>query len=116
MKKLILLSLLSALTFGSCTFEKVVPLPVGCTSTMFYETDIKPFMDAKCSVCHNSTPTYMSAADFTNFNILKEKIDNGSFKNRVFNIKDMAPTGYDQLTAEELGKLRCWLDQGSPNN
>lgn len=115
MKKLLVL-LVSAIFLGSCTFEKAVPLPAGCTTTMYYATDIKPFIDSKCVVCHSNVPTYMNAGDFTDFNLLKGLINDGTFKDRVFNKKDMAPPGSEQLTEAELGKLRCWIDQGAPNN
>lgn len=116
MKKLLVLLIFALLFLGSCTFEKAVPLPAGCTTTMYYATDIKPFIDSKCVICHSSTPSYMNGGDFTDFNHLKEVINDGTFKDRVFNKKDMAPTGYEQLTEAELGKLRCWIDQGAPNN
>lgn len=116
MKKLLLLPIFAAFFLGSCTFEKAVPLPSGCTTTMYYATDIKPFIDSKCVVCHSNVPTYMNADNFMDFNVLKEKINDGTLKDRVFNKKDMAPPGAEQLTEAELGKLRCWIDQGAPNN
>lgn len=113
MKKIFLIAALSSFLLISCTFEKSQPLPAGCTTTMFYVIDIKPIIDAKCVTCHT---TGAIQGDFTDFNILKTKIDAGSFKNRVFIQKDMPQAGSPQLTEEELGKLKCWLDQGAPNN
>jgi hypothetical protein len=116
MKKIFLITILSSLLLVSCTFEKAEPLSVECSTTMFYTSDIKPFIDSKCVICHNNGSFYLGAADFADFNILKAIIDNGSFKNRVFNLKDMAPATEVQLTKAEFAKLKCWLDQGALNN
>lgn len=116
MRKLLLIAIISALAITSCTFEKAVPLPAGCNTTMYYETDIKPFIDSKCVTCHSSVPSYMNGGDFSSFSLLKEKIDDGSLVDRVFNKKDMAPTGYYQLTEVEKAMLKCWIEQGAPNN
>lgn len=113
MKKIFLIISLVTFLYSSCTFEKSTPLPVGCTTTMFYQTDIKPIIDAKCVSCHT---TGASQGDFTTYGVVKAKVDNGTFKNRVFTLKDMPPGGSTQLTEEELGKLKCWVDQGAPNN
>lgn len=115
-KKLTILTVFCSLIVVSCTFEKVVPLPAGCTTTMYYATDIKPFIDSKCVTCHSNVPSYMNGGDFSNFSLLKEKIEDGSVEDRVFNRKDMAPIGYDQLTEVEKAKLKCWIKQGAPNN
>ena len=115
-KQVFFVAISFSIILASCTFEKVVPLPEGCNETVFYLKDVKPIIEAKCVTCHSSVPTYLNAADFTNYSIIKEKIDDGSFKNRVFNLKDMAPSGSNQLTEMELAKLRCWLGQGAHNN
>jgi len=113
MKRIFLIATLSTLLYSSCTFEKSDALPVGCASTMFFQTDIKPIIDSKCVSCHT---TGASQGDFTIFSVLKTKVDNGTFKNRVFTLKDMAPSGNPQLTEEELGKIKCWMEQGAPDN
>ena len=58
----------------------------------------------------------MNGGDFTDFSLLQEKVNDGSVVDRVFNKKDMAPIGYDQLTEAEKSMLRCWIEQGAPNN
>ena len=113
MKKIFLIALLSSLLLGSCTFEKSEPLPAGCTTTIYYIADIKPIIDSKCVTCHT---TGASQGDFTSYAVVKAKVDNGSFKNRVFTIKDMPPGGNPQLSEPELAKLKCWMDQGAPDN
>jgi len=116
MRKTLLSIVLSVFVISSCTFEKAVPLPVGCTTTMYYATNIKPFIDSKCVTCHSTIPSYMNGGDFSSFPLFKEKIDDGSVADRVFHKKDMAPTGYPQLTEAEKAMLRCWIEQGATNN
>lgn len=116
MKTKLLAIFSSIFLLTSCTFEKAVPLPAGCTTTMYYSTDIKPFIDSKCVTCHSSVPSYMNGGDFSSFSLFKEKIDDGSVVDRVFKRKDMAPIGYDQLTEGEKAMLKCWIEQGAPNN
>src|SRR4051812_10157398 len=114
MKKNIILFLTVTLFTVSCTFEKAKPLPVGCTSTIFYVTDVKPIIDAKCATSGCHEPAGSGTGDFTDFAQLKAAVDNGTFKNDVFILKTMPQGG--SLSEDELGKLRCWLDQGAPNN
>ena len=82
-KQRLLIALLTAFSISSCTFEKAVPLPAGCTTTMYYSTDIKPFIDSKCVTCHSNVPSYMNGGDFSSFSLFKEKIDDGSVACRV---------------------------------
>jgi hypothetical protein len=98
----------------SCTFEKAEPLSVGCDTSLFYATDIKPIIDSKCVVCHNSAGS--GTGDFTDFNVLKSKVESGIFKTRVFTLKDMPEASSTPLTEVELEKLRCWVEQGALNN
>lgn len=96
---------------SSCTFEKAEPLSVGCSTPVSYSADIDTIIVAQCEGCH-----FAGAAegDFSDFNVLKSKVDAGVFKNRVFTLKNMPQGG--SLSPEDLGKLRCWVEQGAPNN
>ncbi len=114
MKKIFLITTLSSFLLVSCTFEQAEPLTVGCTATMSYATDIKPIIDSKCVTCHFSGGS--GTGDFTDFNVLKAKVDGGIFKTRVYTLKDMPQSGSPQLTEDELGKIKCWMDQGAMNN
>lgn len=114
MKKIFLLFVFASVFIFSCTSNKEQALPVGCTSAIFYAVDIKPIIDSKCVSCHFNGGS--GTGDFTVFSELKSKADNGSFKNRVFVLKDMPPALSPVLSADELTKLNCWLEQGAPNN
>lgn len=100
--------------FASCTFEKAEPLSVGCTTPVSYAADIDTIIVEKCVICHTAGGS--GTGDFTNFSELKAKVDGGSFKTRVFILKDMPQAGYTQLTEAEIAKLKCWVEQGALNN
>ena len=114
MKKFSILVLVFAVFFTSCTFKKVDSLPAGCTSTIYYETDIKPIVNTYCVSCH----TYggIGPGNYSLYVDLKAAADNGKIHNRVFVLKDMPQTGAAQLSQDELSKLNCWLEQGAPEN
>ncbi|MFL5764570.1 MAG: hypothetical protein ACJ77K_11565 [Bacteroidia bacterium] len=113
-KKLFLFSTL-LLSIASCTFEKGEAPTLGC-SVMSFSTDIQPIINAKCATagCHVSGGT--GPGDFTLYLDLKGKIDGGIFKHRVFDLKDMPQAGSPPLTEDEIHRLKCWVEQGAPNN
>lgn len=74
-------------------------------STRTYQDDIKTIIDANCVSCHNEYGDYVG---------VKNSVDNGSFEREVITNQTM-PRGGD-LTPSELTKIRCWLEQGAPEN
>src|ERR1044072_4607748 len=87
MKKLLLL--ISAFAFiASCTYEKgevpVIAAEEQCDSTISYADDIAPLMMNYCVGCHVSGGT--GSGDFTDYTGVKQKVDNGSLKNRVLDV------------------------------
>ena len=116
MKKIITLLFAMSVFVTACTFEKASPLPAGCTATMFYAVDIKPIISSKCSIpgCHE--PTGSGTGDFTTYAGVKAKVDDGTINNRVFLVKDMPQSGFPPLTEDEKSKLKCWMQQGAPDN
>jgi hypothetical protein len=78
-----------------------------------YSANIKPIIDGNClsSGCHN---TGSVNGDFTTYSGLKAKADNGTLDNRVIQNKSMPPSG--SLSMDNLKKIKCWLNSGSPNN
>lgn len=79
-----------------------------------YTTDIKPVIANKCATtgCHG----HNGLANLNDYNILKERADNGNINKFVFELKMMPPTTATQLTDAEKEKLQCWLKNGAPNN
>lgn len=78
-----------------------------------YSSNIKPIIEANClsSGCHNSGSVN---GDFTTYDGVKVKVDNGSIDNRVIQQKNMPPTG--SLSMDQLKKIKCWLNSGALNN
>ncbi len=109
-----------ALFLPACTYETIPPPePVEFCDTLqvSFQLNIKTILDKSCSYsgCH---PGY------GDFKTLEFDIKNGSFKERVFDLKDNAVLGMPpdnapggrpkDLTEAELQLLDCWLKKGYP--
>ena len=116
MKKI---SILILLTFAlqSCYNDNEEELygPVTCDlSDVTYADQVSSIINSSCATsgCHVAGGT--GSGDFTNFDELKSKVDNGSFENRVLVEKTMPPSS--QLSDCDLQILQTWLDNGALNN
>ena len=120
--RIILFSLFSSFYFIfylSCTKDKgkVMPdFPYCDTLPAAFQKDIIPIMTSHCSNppfanCHQWATTHSS---------IKLYIDNGSFQNRVIDLKNMPPPNNvdsaPPLTNLEIQRLNCWISQCAPNN
>ena len=118
----IILILVSFLFFVSCE-KKVGKAEVSITTasanfcdSINYSKHIKPIIISNCSSnsgCHVSD---FNKGDFTSYSGLKTKINDGSFKLRVFDSPNdpMPPSG--TLAPSKLDSIKCWLEKGAPNN
>ena len=99
----------------SCEQEKPAPTPEPVACVAKYGTDIAPIINAKCALsgCHVSGSSF---GDFTVYEELKQRADNGRIKKNVFELKTMPPSTQTQLTDTEKEKLQCWLDNGAPQD
>jgi uncharacterized membrane protein len=89
------------LLLTSCGKQEVV-----CDgSTRTYDADIKVIIDDNCVSCHSSYDTYSG---------VMTDVDNGSFETEVISRQSMPREG--DLTRDELTKIKCWLEQGAPEN
>ena len=77
-----------------------------------YSTSISGIISANCTTsgCHNGASSF----DLRTYNQVKPFIDNGKFNDEVIKRKSM-PKG-KSLSQDELNRIKCWLDQGGPNN
>lgn len=117
-KLLITISVLitvSALT--SCLNDKIdesAQLP--CDSSSTYITTIRPIIETHCmgnnSGCHITGGS--GDGDFSKYADLKDKIDEGSFKDRVFDIMDMPMPALPPLTGSQIDSLKSWINAGAP--
>ncbi len=78
-----------------------------------YAANIRPIINGNClsSGCHN---TGSVNGDFTTYNGLKAKADNGSLNTRVVQQKNIPPS--QSLSLDNLKKIKCWINSGAPNN
>jgi hypothetical protein len=128
MQKIIPISIIIFFTFTcflACTKEVGYPEPKkqnptstnSCdSSNVTYTNFVANVMSTNCTLsgCHNSGS---SNGDLTSYALLKLKIDDGSFYNRVLVQKDMPPgysSGSISLDDCSLGKLKKWINNGAP--
>src|SRR6185295_17191487 len=86
--------------FSSCTFHKadyvIKPPPLNDSVIISYQNDIVLILKTYCygkgypndnsqQLCHVSNTNQGSLGDFTTYQGLKEKVDNGTIESRVFN-------------------------------
>jgi len=110
------LTLASLFLLNSCT-KKVGKLPPKepevQTCNVSFNASVKPVVDLKC-VNYGCHGTGTSNGDFTTYEGIKPLADNGRIKQLVFEDKTM-PVNC-ALTNDELQSIKCWLDNGAPNN
>lgn len=92
--------------------QPTTPVP-NCAAS--FSNEVQLIINDKCATpgCHNSGALI---GDFTTYAGLKPKIDNDRIRVTVFETKTMPYGTSPDLSAEELDKLKCWLDNGAPNN
>lgn len=102
-------------TVISCTYDKGKILKPKSVLTncdfVSYTNDVAPLLSTYCTSCHNSS---FANYDLTTYSGVKQKVDNGSLRYRVFELKDMP--GYCELTESELSIINCWVQKGAPDN
>jgi len=99
--------------FSSCTFEKKeTAVPDSCASVT-YSKDIKPLVLSNCAIsgCHVAG---FPMGNFTGYDMLKIKADNGTLRLRILTTSSMPPL--NPLTEEERNKFSCWMDGGAKND
>lgn len=99
----------------SCTRDESVAEPPPCDSAFGYIPDIQPILETNCtySGCHDGS----GATKYDTYELLKPKLDDGMFSDRVITRKDMPPTyatGPKMLRDGELDTIRMWILAGAP--
>lgn len=126
MNRLYLFCLLAATTFclDACTTDALAePVPLPCDGVIpTYEADVREIVERTCaySGCHLGG----APGIYDNYQGLLSDLENGSFRQRVISNRDnptigmppdYAPDGRaEDLTADELMIITCWLDAGYP--
>ena len=115
---LILVSLFSVILLSSCLKDKTAPAGP-CNTTISYAGEIRPIIESSCKTqdgpgtgCHDEW--------IDDYSQISNQIAGGGWENRVLSIKDMPVMpnswGIDSLTADEIQTMKCWIDQGYPEN
>ncbi|MCB9223812.1 MAG: hypothetical protein R2780_03425 [Crocinitomicaceae bacterium] len=120
----LLLSLFVVFFLFSClkdkTLEPKPDLTSGlCSTIVSYSLDIRPIIESSCKTqagpgtgCHD--------AWIDNYSPIENYISIGSWQNRCFSLKDMPeiPNAWaiDSLSEDEIQTMKCWIEQGYPEN
>ena len=99
----------------------------GCDNLVAtYNTNVKQIIDQTCaySSCHDGAG--LGPGDYSTYGGLNNIINNGSFVNRVIDQADNPSIGMppdmsiyafslqDDLSAEQMEIIMCWIDAGFP--
>ena len=98
----------------ACSKDKKVSGITCDGSNLAYNTGVSDIINSNCnsSGCHNSGSQHGS---FTSFSGLQGVIASGAFNSQVL-IDQAMPQGSATLTKSQLDKLKCWVDNGYPEN
>lgn len=114
MKKIILgFVIASGIAVVSCKKDTatVEPTVIGQCDTVTYDKHIKAIVTKSClGGCHDGS----QSPTLTSYALVKSQIDNGKLKKTVITDQSM-PQG-SSLTANELGLIQCWIDNGGKQN
>jgi hypothetical protein len=117
-KAKIISTTLVVLAFMSCHKGKTL-LPAFCNTTISYTVDIIPIIQSSCMTglgpgtgCHDAWITEHS--NIVNY------INDESWQNAVWGSYTMPKIpnnfGIDSLTLDEVQIMKCWVEQGFPEN
>ena len=101
--------LLMTMGVVSCKKEEVVE----CDGTVYsFSQQVQPLMNKSCNTsgCHSQNSTL---GDFTAYNGVRTKVDNGSLKARIL---DGTMPVNTTLTVEEKKIIVCWVEAGALDN
>ena len=116
-------SLLALLFFlSSCLKDKTIPYNVAsgeCIEIVSYSADIRQIIEASCKTglgpgtgCHD--------AWIDNYDPIKSYMISGKWQTAVITEKTMPlipnTFGIDSLSADDFQTMKCWIEQGYPQN
>lgn len=112
-KQQVIIPALMLFALAACKKETTQATPISNVdcNTVTYSGVIKPMFDANCVSCHG---TGSSDGALTNYSETKIYVNNGKLKDEVLTNRSM-PIG-KTLSSDQLGQVKCWLDDGAANN
>ena len=84
------------------------------TTDVSFSDFIMPLVDGNCATTGCHVAGGAGNGILMNYQNVKAKVDNGSFRERVIVQQNMPPN--EPLTECQLNKIESWLDAGAPNN
>lgn len=122
MKLFVILTSMSSLIIGvSCTKDvgpnpDLLPKPLAGCDTVKYSAHIAPLFTNYCVSCHS--PSGGQSPDLTDYTSLKSQVDGGRIKARLIDQlpSPMPPPGNPAPTDSEIEMIKCWMENGAPNN
>lgn len=79
-----------------------------------YANDIVPIINSSCATSGCHVQGGGANGIFDNYDPVKAKVDNGSFRQRVVVTQDMPPG--TPLSNCQIQYIEAWLNDGAPNN
>jgi len=103
---------ISLLTLISCVSDIVEP-PEPCLEVLTYDDGIRELVRNKCnfSGCHDGSS---GVGNYNTYRGIKRVLDTDAFKQEVVLSQSMPKDG--ELTEEEFKILKCWSENGYPEN
>lgn len=114
--KTLLTALVLALGLAGCYYDNEEELygDTCDTSDVTYSATVEPIINSTCATtgCHVAGGSGNGLLE--SYENVKVKVDDGSFRQRVIEQRDMPPG--TPLTECQISILEDWLAQGAPNN
>jgi hypothetical protein len=108
-KHLLFASAIALLTFSCNKTTTFVPVCDGSSPT--YDADVASIIQQKCLQCHG---VGSSNGDFSTYSGLSVVTANGTFESEVLTNQTMPQTG--SLSEAQLNQIKCWVENGFPEN
>lgn len=113
---LALIAVLCTAFLHSCYYDVESELYPACElpETVSYSLDIQPIVAANCAISGCHVQDGSGPGNFTDYNNIKAKADDGALVNEVVIDQTMPPGG--GLSDCDRQIIQNWADAGAPNN
>jgi hypothetical protein len=103
---------------SGCYKDKTTP-PSDCDVIVSYSLDIKPIINSSC-VTNLGPGTGCHDAWIFDYTQVATSINSGTFEYECLTVSTMPQIpndfGIDSLTVDEKKSIKCWIEQGYPEN
>lgn len=100
---------------NSCTSDKT-ELLLCDTVNADYSESVALIIQTRCALSGCHIGDSVSVGNFNNYSEIKERVDNGTFREKVIDSKTMPPSTKPPLTTQEYTILKCWYEAGASGN